>query len=131
MAAIHSSGSRIERLLGSAMWRHGIRYRKQYRAAPGRPDFAIPWARTAVFCDSSFWHGRDWNEDRVTAFKTNREFWVGKIGRNIERDQEVNCLLRDAGWQVLRFWDNEIEADPDACALLVVEALRARRPGAL
>lgn len=122
MARVRSSGSKIERTLGSAMWAAGIRYRKQYRRAPGRPDFAVPRAKLAIFCDSSFWHGRRWPE-AASAFRTNRQFWLSKIERNIQRDTEVNRMLADLGWKVLRFWDDEILKQ---CGECVATVLRSR-----
>jgi DNA mismatch endonuclease, patch repair protein len=122
MARVKSSGSRIEIALGSAMWKEGIRYRKQYRRVPGRPDFAIVHAKVAIFCDSSFWHGRGWPESAV-AFRTNRDFWLPKIEGNIRRDAEVNELLARLGWTVLRFWDDDILKRTDACVASVLRAL--------
>jgi len=122
MARVKSSGSKIERTLGSALWAAGIRYRKQYRKIPGRPDFAVPRAKLAIFCDSSFWHGRGWPES-AAAFKTNRGFWLPKIEGNIRRDVEVNALLSHLGWTVLRFWDDDILQRLDVCVASVLCAL--------
>lgn len=126
MAAVRSSGTLIERKLGAAMWAAGIRYRKQYRRVIGRPDFAIPGAKVAVFCDSSFWHGRGWPES-AAAFKTNRSFWTKKIEANITRDLKVNRVLAESGWQVIRFWDTEILQSVGACVEKVQVRLRAVR----
>ncbi|MBW7924733.1 MAG: very short patch repair endonuclease [Burkholderiaceae bacterium] len=126
MARVRSSGSKIELVLGSAMWRRGIRYRKQYRKVPGRPDFAVVRAKLAIFCDSSFWHGRGWPES-AAAFHTNRHFWLPKIEGNIRRDAEVNELLAQLGWSVLRFWDDDILERTDECVASVLHALKASR----
>jgi DNA mismatch endonuclease (patch repair protein) len=123
---VRSSGSRIERVLGSALWRSGIRYREQCRKVPGRPDFVIVWARIAVFCDSSFWHGRGWPA-AAKAIHTNREFWLPKIEGNIRRDARVNELLSQLGWKVLRFWDDEILKRTDHCVAEVTRAVAASR----
>jgi len=125
MSRVKASGSLIERTLGSAMWGLGLRYRKQYRSALGRPDFAFPGARVAVFCDSSFWHGRGW-PDAAQAIQTNRSFWIPKIERNIARDLEVNAGLSGAGWLVVRFWDDEILSDAENCAKRVLRLVRKR-----
>lgn len=127
MSNIPTSGSRIEVTLGRAMWAAGIRYRRQYRKLPGKPDFVVVWARIAIFCDSSFWHGRDWPAS-ADAFRTNRDFWIPKIARNIRRDLEVNALLNDCGWSVFRFWDDEILTKTGRCVSKVVRAVaRARK----
>ena len=115
MAKILRQGSEIERKLGSAMWKAGLRYRKQY-PIEGRPDFAFPKAKVAVFCDSHFWHGYRWEEQAKFEFRKNRQFWVKKIERNIQRDLEVTELLRQQGWIVLRFWEHQILKDADDCS---------------
>lgn len=114
MSRIRSSGSRIERILGTALWSAGIRYRKQYGKVPGRPDFAIVHANIAIFCDSSFWHGRGW-PTAAKEFKRNKNFWIAKISGNIARDREVNRQLKRFGWTVFRFWDDDILQNTDRC----------------
>lgn len=127
MSAICSSGSKIEKLLGRSLWALGLRYRKNYRSAEGKPDFAFPGTKVAVFCDSSFWHGRNWGPERKNEFKVNKDFWIKKIGRNIERDKEVNVALENLGWKVLRFWDDEIKNDTERCARKVYDLVSKRR----
>ena len=122
MSAIKRSGSRIERTLAAAMWKSGLRYRKQYPIV-GRPDFAFPHAKVALFCDSEFWHGYGWGESRKAEFRKNSSFWISKIERNMQRDCEVNELLRTQGWVVLRFWGNEIAHETEKCVRRVRVAL--------
>ncbi len=126
MSRIKPSGSEIERLLGRAMYSVGLRYRKQYRIT-GRPDFAFPGARVAVFADSDFWHGRNWETARAE-IKVNREYWIPKIERNIRRDAEVNRILAEQRWTVLRFWENEIFKDSIGCALKVKRVVNEHKP---
>lgn len=116
-------GTQIELVLGSALWAAGVRYRKQYRKLPGRPDFAVPKAKLAIFCDSSFWHGRGWPAS-AEQFRTNRQFWLPKIERNIRRDGEVNGLLAEMGWTTLRFWDDEILKRTNDCVTRVLDAIQ-------
>lgn len=125
MSRIKPSGSEIERLLGSTMHSIGLRYRKQYKIT-GRPDFAFPKWKVAVFCDSDFWHGKDWESLKET-IKTNRDLWIPKIERNMARDAEVNQTLEREGWMVVRFWEKEILDDPIACALMVKKILNERK----
>lgn len=125
MSRVRSEGSLIERTLGKALWERGLRYRKQYRTIPGRPDFAIVRAKIAIFCDSAFWHGRDWPR-AASEIKTNRKFWIPKIERNIARDKEVDKTLRQLGWLVLRFWDDEILRNTNACVRKVERAAKKR-----
>ncbi len=125
MSKVRSSGSVIEQKLGKALWASGIRYRKHYKKLIGRPDFVVVRARLAIFCDSSFWHGRHWPE-AVSAFKSNKEFWVKKIESNIMRDKQVNTALADLGWAVLRFWDEDIYDNLNECVEKVRDVIDER-----
>lgn len=121
MQHIRSKDTSIEIKLRKALWHEGIRYRKNYKALPGKPDIAITKYRIAVFCDSSFWHGRDFEKKKPVA--TNHQYWDAKIRRNMERDNEVNQQLRAAGWTVLRFWDIDINKSLDECINTIIEAV--------
>jgi DNA mismatch endonuclease Vsr len=125
MSRIKSTGSKIERTLGTALWASGIRYRKQYKKLTGKPDFVIVSAKVAVFCDSAFWHGYGWPE-AACKIKSNREFWIPKIERNIARDEIVNESLAKLEWIVLRFWDHEILKNTAACVDKVVYVVGQR-----
>jgi DNA mismatch endonuclease (patch repair protein) len=87
----------------------GRRFRKNVRSLPGCPDIVFPGAKLAVFCDGDFWHGRDWAERKSKLARgANRRYWIPKIERNMERDQENQLHLESNGWRVLRFWESEI-----------------------
>lgn len=122
MQAVKNKNSGIERLLRKTLWDRGIRYRKNDSSVFGCPDIVFKRKKVAVFCDSEFWHGYDWN-NRKNNFKSNRDFWIPKIERNISRDKVVNCKLCAQGWIVLRFWGKEIKKNPDACADQIQKAL--------
>lgn len=107
MQAIRNKDSDIELLLRRELWKRGIRYRKNVKSVLGHPDIAFIGKRVAVFCDSEFWHGYDW-ENRKNDIHTRREFWIPKIERNIQRDIEVTEGLQNEGWIVLRFWGKDI-----------------------
>lgn len=114
MRAIKSKDTTIELILRRALWREGIRYRKNYKLLLGKPDIAITKYRIAIFCDSDFWHGYEW-EERNKHIKSNRDYWIPKIERNMERDRQVNAQLTNDGWIVLRFWEWEIKKQLDKC----------------
>lgn len=114
MRAIKSKGSKIEDLLAKSLYKKGIRYRRNVKSVYGCPDICIKKFKIALFCDSEFWHGKDW-ESTITRFKSNQEFWINKISRNIQRDIEVNEYLMTNGWTVLRFWGNEIIKNFEDC----------------
>ena len=121
MQHIRSKDTSIEIKLRKALWHEGIRYRKNYNALPGKPDIVITKYRIAIFCDSSFWHGR--NFDKKKPVSTNHQYWDTKIRGNIERDVCVNKKLRAMGWTVLRFWDVDINKKLDECVQTVKESV--------
>ncbi len=114
MQAIKSKDSKIELLLRKGLWARGLHYRKNVKTVFGKPDIAFVGKKIAVFCDSEFWHGYDWNHKK-NEIKSNKEFWIEKIERNMSRDNEVNEHLMSQGWIVLRFWGNEIQNCLDEC----------------
>ena len=115
MKAIKSKDTSIELLLRKELWSRGIRYRKNSNLVTGHPDIVFIRKKIAVFCDSEFWHGYDW-ENRKNKIHSNREYWIPKIERNIQRDGEVNEILKKDGWTVIRFWGEEIKKDVKGCA---------------
>ena len=123
MSRIKSKNTAIELALRKELWARGLRYRKNVSSIPGKPDIVFKGKKVAVFCDSEFWHGYDW-EHRKDDFKSNRDFWIPKIERNIQRDAEVNEELRHMGWTVIRFWGNEIKKDAAQCADIVERVLK-------
>ena len=125
MQAVKSKDTAIELLLRKELWSRGIRYRKNVKSIIGKPDIAFIKKKVAVFCDSEFWHGFDW-EHKKSDIKSNRDFWISKIEKNIARDKEVNDALAADGWIVLRFWGQQIKKDVKACADLIVAALKER-----
>lgn len=125
MSRIRCKDTKIEVMLRKELWSRGLRYRKNVKTVPGKPDIAFIGKKVAVFCDSEFWHGYDW-ENRKNTIKTNREFWINKIERNIQRDSEVNQMLTEQGWTILRFWGNDIKKNLSGCADRIEETVKGR-----
>lgn len=125
MSRIRSKDTKIEMILRKELWSRGLRYRKNVKTVPGKPDIAFIGKKVAIFCDSEFWHGYDWN-NRKHDIKTRKEFWIPKIERNIQRDLEVNKKLEEMGWIVLRFWGREIQNNLSECADKIELVLRVR-----
>lgn len=123
MQAVKSKDSEIELLLRNELWKRGLRYRKNVKNIIGKPDIVFIGKKVAVFCDSEFWHGYNW-EERKEDIKTRREFWIPKIERNIQRDLEVNAALTEAGWTVLRFWGKDIKKHCSECADVIERKVR-------
>ena len=126
MRAIRSKDTTIELALRKALWQRGIRYRKNYKGLIGKPDIVITKYRIAVFCDSEFWHGYDW-ENRKERIKSNQDYWIPKIERNMKRDREVTEALVEQGWIVLRFWEHTIRKELEECVNDIQEAVDVRK----
>jgi DNA mismatch endonuclease (patch repair protein) len=122
MSHIRSKNTSIEVLLRKALWHEGIRYRKNYDKLPGKPDIAITKYKIAVFCDGELWHGKDWTIKRET-IKTNRDYWIPKIERNMARDNENERKLENMGWTVIRFWGKEIKKNLMDCVNEIKETI--------
>ena len=125
MQAVKSKDSRIERRLREELWHRNLHYRKNVKSVYGHPDIAFIAKKVAVFCDSEFWHGYDW-ENRKKDFKSHQEFWIPKIERNIQRDIEVNNKLQSGGWTVIRFWGKEITKNVQQCADKIEKAVKGK-----
>lgn len=108
MRAIKSKNTSVEILLAKKLWHKGYRYRKNDRTIFGTPDIVFRKYRIAIFIDSEFFHGYNW-EAKKLKLKDNREYWISKIERNIARDKKVNEYLSSKGWVVLRFWSFDIK----------------------
>ena len=125
MSRVKNKDSAIEVALRKELWSRGLRYRKNVKTVFGKPDIVFVGKKVAVFCDSEFWHGYNW-EVKQDEIKSHRDFWIPKIERNMKRDKEVKAALEAEGWKVLRFWGDEIKKDVKACADLIVAALKER-----
>ena len=124
MKYIHSKNTKIEVILRKALWNAGFRYRKNYDKLPGKPDIALTKYKIAIFCDGEFFHGKDWEVLKPKLEKGNNpDFWIKKITRNQQRDDEVNKQLLFMGWTVIRFWGNEIKKNPEQCVKVVEETI--------
>ncbi|MGB5982685.1 MAG: very short patch repair endonuclease [Nonlabens sp.] len=107
MSKIRGKDTKPEIMLRKALWAKGYRYRKDFKKLIGKPDIAMPIHKTVVFVDGEFWHGQDW-ENRKKKIKSNRDFWIPKIERNMQRDREVNFKLKQLGYKVFRFWSKDV-----------------------
>ena len=124
MQQVKNKDSKIEVLLRKELWSRGLRYRNNVNRIYGKPDIVFIGKKVAVFCDSEFWHGYNW-EERKKDFKSHQEFWIPKIERNMERDAEVTAKLESEGWTVIRFWGNEIKKNTAQCADIIEKAVHS------
>ena len=124
-ASSRKADTRCERLLRSALWRCGLRFRKNVVSLPGKPDVVFVGPRVVVFCDGDFWHGRNW-EKRISKLRqgANADYWIAKISSNMERDRAHTQQLTNSGWKVLRFWEKDILANPENIAAQIAYVVR-------
>ena len=122
MSKIRGKNTKPELAFRKALYAKGYRYRIDYKKLIGKPDIALPKYKTVIFIDGEYWHGKNW-EERKPKIKTNREFWIAKFERNIQRDAEVNRALEEKGYTVFRFWESEIKKELDACLRNVIDHL--------
>ncbi len=128
MSKIRGKDTGIEVTLRKALWAHGYRYRKNYKKLPGSPDIALTKYKIAIFCDSEFFHGKDWEvlKPKLEHGK-NPDYWVSKIEHNIERDAEKDKSLNALGWTVIHFWGKDILRDTDGCVHVIEEAISEKK----
>lgn len=127
MSAIPSKNTEPELILRKALWKENLRYRVNYKKLPGKPDIVFTKYRVVVFCDGDFWHGHNWAirglsslEEELSGYS---DFWRKKIEHNIARDEEVNRLLTEQQWTVIRFWESDIRGNLDNCVQKIKDVL--------
>ncbi|MBU2948182.1 very short patch repair endonuclease [Zobellia uliginosa] len=122
MSKIRGKNTKPELAFRKALYAAGYRYRIDYKKLIGKPDIALKKYKTVIFIDGEYWHGHNW-EERKPKVKTNREFWIAKIERNMQRDEEVNAELERLGYKVFRFWETEVKKELDRCLAEVIAHL--------
>jgi len=122
MSRVRSTGTKIEIKLRKALWFAGIRYRTNVSDIYGHPDIAIKKYKIAIFCDSEFWHGHEFEKLKISK-TANKDYWIRKIARNMERDAEVNSILEASGWTIIRFRGKDIQKKIEECSTSVINAI--------
>ena len=124
MKNIKNRDTGIELTLRKALWKKGDRYRKNDKRLPGKPDIVLTKYKIAIFCDSEFFHGKDWEVLKPQLERgKNADFWIEKISKNQQRDEEVNQQLQYLGWTVIRFWGKDITKHTDECVQVIEETV--------
>lgn len=111
MSRIKGKDTGIELTVDSELRKRGLRFRKHAAHLPGKPDFAFPRKKVAVFVDGDFWHGYRLPRWRNTL----SPFWLSKIEGNIRRDKRNFARLRRMGWTVIRLWGHQVHSNLEAC----------------
>lgn len=117
MSQVKSKNTKPEKALMRALRARKIYFTHHRTDVFGKPDIVFKRKKIAVFVDSGFWHGYK------SLSETNREFWEKKIGRNVERDKEVNTRLDEQGWTIIRFDENEIKKNLTNCLMKILSAI--------
>lgn len=124
MQKIRSKDTSIEVALRKRLWHKGYRYRKNYKKLPGSPDIAIMKHKIAIFCDSEFFHGKEWDQLKTRLERgKNPQYWIKHIEENMERDRRAEKELEALDWTVIRFWGNDIKKDLEGCLQVIEEAV--------
>lgn len=124
MRRIRSKDTSIELKLRKALWSKGYRYRKNYKKLPGSPDIVLTKYKIAIFCDSEFFHGKDWEIMKLRLeHGNNPDFWVKKIERNRNRDWENDKKLLFLGYTVIHFWGRDIIKHTEECLKAIEESI--------
>ena len=121
MAAIHSKNTRPELIVRHYLHAEGFRFRLNHPRLPGHPDLVMRKYATCIFVNGCFWHGHHVNlpsDDSNFAITdsnccriphTNRDFWITKIRRNQQRDEETILKLNALGWNCITIWECELK----------------------
>ena len=114
MSRIRSRNTSLDIEMKKILQEAGIKF-EMYPKIIGNPDFVID-KKIVIFCDSSFWHGRNWKKLKAQLEKgSNVAYWVSHIEKNRKRDRYVNARLKRLGYTILRFWDDEVFKNPEKC----------------
>lgn len=128
MSKIHSTGGKAEILLRKKLWHQGIRYYKNYKKLPGKPDIVISKYHIIIFVDGEFWHGYNWKIQKEKYIHRNRKYWINKIEKNMLRDEREDTELRNMGWSIIRFWEkHEVLKNPDKCTSIILDEISFKK----
>jgi DNA mismatch endonuclease (patch repair protein) len=127
MSRIRSTETKPEIFFRKALWKWGVRYRKNVRSLFGTPDIAIKKYKIVIFIDGDFWHGNDWEkkhfQSQEALLLSYKDYWQKKIRRNIARDAEVKKHYKKIGWTILRFWTSETEKNLNKCIIKTIRKI--------
>ena len=126
MSKIKAKNTKPELAFRKALHAKGVRYRTFSKKIPGKPDLSSEKKKFAIFIDGEFWHGYGWDMQR-DKIKSNREYWIPKIERNMQRDREVNARLEELGMKIFRFWSKEVKKDLDGCVQQVLDYINSKK----
>ena len=109
MSRIRSENTKPEEMVRKYLFSQGLRYRKNDKRLPGKPDIVLPKYRTVVFVNGCFWHMHEGCKYFVWP-RNNRDFWKQKIEGNVQRDRRKKTELESMGWNVITIWECQLKA---------------------
>jgi len=112
MRNIRSRDTKPERIVRSFLHRKGFRFRLHRTDLPGSPDIVLPKYKLIIFVHGCFWHQHS-GCVRSTTPKSNTEYWIPKLLRNVERDRLNQRRLVEMGWSVVVIWECQTKYYPD------------------
>ena len=130
MQNIRSKNTSIELILRKELRKRHIGYRIHYKDLPGKPDIVLTKHKIVIFCDSEFFHGKNFDELKERLKNSNNsEYWITKIRKNVDRDVDIDKQLHTLGWTVLHFWGQDIIKHPDQCIQVIKETIFNKKMG--
>ena len=121
MSRIRGTNTKIDIKMKKMLKDSGYKF-EMYPKMYGNPDFVNKRKKISIYCDGDFWHGYKYHEKK----KPSKKFWRDKIETNMRRDRRYSRKLRREGWSVLRFWEHDIEKNPDKCTTRIKRKIRER-----
>lgn len=110
MSKIKAKNTSPELVVRRFLYSHGFRYRVHQKDLPGKPDIVLPKYRTVIFVHGCFWHGHSCKiGSGLRKPKSNTDYWIPKIEKNIARDKENQRMLESDGWKVIVIWECDVK----------------------
>ena len=121
MSRIRGTNTKIDIKMKKMLKDSGYKF-EMYPKMYGNPDFVNKRKKISIYCDGDFWHGYKYHEKK----KPSKKFWRDKIETNMKRDKRYARKLRREGWSVLRFWEHDIEKNPEKCTRRILKKFKKR-----
>jgi DNA mismatch endonuclease, patch repair protein len=122
MSRIRGKNTRIEITMERVLKKTKLKFEKHPKMY-GNPDFVNRRKKIIIFCDGDFWHGYKYDTKKKPA----KKFWRDKIEGNMKRDKRYTLKMRRDGWSVLRFWEHDIDKNPEKCLRRVDRKIKSRK----
>jgi DNA mismatch endonuclease, patch repair protein len=121
MSRIRARDTKPEMTIRSILHKQGLRFRVAYKTPGGKVDIAFPRSKLAIQIDGCFWH---MCPIHCIKPKTNKAFWLPKLLGNRKRDSRQNKELKKSGWEIKRFWEHEVEENPEKVAVKILKMVK-------